>query len=176
MPRLRVSDSNLPIVTRVIRVTEDALRKRARLYRRLVITNVAVVFLAALAGIFVRAWLSAAAAIAVIPVTGSYVLLDTAIVREWQRIVLALWQKEAFPMNTILLGLRNYPFPMRETVEGMIQMLCDPHIDSSDGRGAFLKRAETELQRQQYRTAAGTLVVSALAATILLIALRYRHH
>lgn len=174
--RLDGGDSNEPIVPRLIRVTEQSLRARARLFRSFVLANAAIVFLAAILAVAIRSLVAAAVILILIPLTGAYFLLDTRILYSWQQNVLGMWESGTVNLKAIRSVLRKYPFPLRRSVAGMISILPAATVENEGApqrRQTVSRKAAQELRKQQYRTAIVLLLLSAVAVSLLLVTLHW---
>jgi hypothetical protein len=170
--------SKVPPLLRAIRATVSTVDARGRAYRWAVVAMAFAVCAPLLWALVSLSWRPLPFAALVVPVVGSFLVVDNQLVVRWQRRILTAWASGDFPLSAFrqtLQAIRHLP---ASTVAGMVERLptsdapdyCDRLPEAARGSvvGLCLARTERQTQRTLLATAGSALLVSSIAVAVLL--------
>jgi hypothetical protein len=154
------------------------IKTRARLYRSTVVAVVTIGVLSGLAAAAFRSWFPLSAVILVVPVSGTFCVLDGRLVRGWRRRILELRSAQDLDLTAFVKTISAHPMVPQQTFQGMLVSLPATSVggrlaSSSEQRTVIVGGVEVSEQRQEVRSIVGTAALTGLL-TCLAAAARFR--
>jgi len=177
-PKAQVEISEMPPLLRAIRATVATVDARGRAYRWAVVAIALALCAPLLWALVSRSCRPLPFAALIVPIVGSFLVIDDELVVRWQRRLLTAWASGDFPLSALrqtLQAMRHLP---ASTIAGMLERL--PTSDAPDygdslpeaTRGsvarAHLARTERQTRRALLATAGAALLVGSIAVAVLL--------
>jgi hypothetical protein len=153
-----------------IETTHVAIQDRAKLYRKLVVCVSFLLLASIISAIVVRRAIPLAGIVLLVPLAGTYFVLDGRLTRRWMREVLELWARRELDLEAFATAIRAHPWLPQRTVEGLLAGLSwgshetRPASLSGDDRKAVIARLEREASGHEWRT---VLATAALLSALL---------
>jgi hypothetical protein len=153
-----------------IEATHCAIQKRARLYRKLMMCVSFILLASLVSAIVIRRAAPLFGILLLVPLSGTYFVVDSRFTRRWTRQVAELWAQRKLDLETFATAIRAHPLLPRGAVDGMLMGLPRASHEtplaflSDHDRKALIDRLEQEANRQERRTMLATAaLLSALA-------------
>ncbi len=145
-----------------IQATLTTIRNRARLYRNLVICVSVVVIGSPVAAAVFRSAFPLIVLSLLVPLVGTYFVLDSRYTGRWSKQVLELWSEGKLDPGVFSSTMRAHPYVPQGTLEGMLSALPVGYGEKrparvSEERRRVLEQFQLLARRQERRTVLATL-------------------
>jgi hypothetical protein len=168
--------SEAPALLQAVHATIQAIQTRARTYRWAVACVALALVVPIVLALAFLSWRPLPYVAMVVPVVGTFLVIDSRIVLNWQCRVLDMWLARELTLSELrqmVQAMRHLP---TGTVTGMLGRLpASPPSEQPDklratGRASIVRDCVARAQRQERRsvlsTAGATLLVCSIAATV----------
>ena len=154
-----------------IHATEDAIHRRASLFRTHAIAIVAVVAVTVIYALAAGGWRALAALLFLIPLSGSFFLGDNRMVDRWRRGLLDGWTARDIDFEAFRAAMLAHPRLPRATLEGMLDTLpAAGDLSYEQTLQSSTRQAIAEACRARHRRDSDALMLKVLASALVAVA------
>jgi hypothetical protein len=160
-------NSQTASVQQVVKETLRAIEKRSRLYRTLVITVSSILILPSIFAIVSRSATPLLAVGVLIPLAGTYLVIDGMRLTQWRAQILELWRSGELDLVVFAKSISAHPMIPRRTLEGMLASLpVASKARSTTEKDQVIWRLRATVRRDQLRTILATLGLMGMALSL----------
>lgn len=155
-----------------ITATEDAIHRRAALFRKLAISVVALVGPTLLYSAVAAEWRGLLVFLLLVPLCGAFFILDGRVVDRWRQQLLAGWTAKDIDVEAFLAAMRAHPRLPRGTLQGMLDTLpASGDLTYEQALQPSTRRAIAAACEADHGKQADALLLRVLAAAVVALAI-----
>jgi hypothetical protein len=152
-----------------IQATLTTIRNRARFYRNLVVCVSAVLIVSLILAAVFRSVIPLMGLSLLVPLAGTYFVLDNRLTRLWSKQILELWAEGKLNLTAFSSVISAHPYVPPATLEGMLGVLPDCSANNADKKASIAGVQEllrSHERRTVFASAGLFLTVLLLSASI----------
>jgi len=152
-------ESVLEPIQAAIQATLTAIQNRARLYRNLVVSVTVVVIGSVILAVIFRSVIPLLGLLLLVPLAGTYFVLDTRCTRLWSKHILGMWVEGELNLTAFSGAISAHQYVPRGTLEGMLGWL-----PKNEGRIGIAHENKLEIASRLEAAARRQQVLTSIAA------------